>query len=232
MSIYLSATAIKDYIQCPKRIFYRTNFPELAESNPDMDADTIVHETLEKFWTNKDAAIAYCKKRSDEVVLEEHFVEKALESVSNFFSCGVKDMLGKGDLIEHKFKITLDDNSFLVGKIDRITGNGTIIDWKTSTRTPKNIDKDPQFLTYFWAYKSMFHKPPTSVLYVSLLENKIIRLNFSPDIYYQLFHNVVPSMLIKIKKNDLPPLGLFNSSCFGCKFKKVCAKDMENELGV
>ena len=232
MSIYLSATAIKDYIQCPKRIFYRTNFPELSETSPDMQAGTIVHEAVEKFWTNKDAAIEYSKTKIKEFFLGGDMAVKILTSVSNFFTSPVKEMLGRGDLIEHKFKIVLDNNSLLVGKIDRITNNGIVIDWKTSIITPKSIDKDPQFLTYFLAYKTLFKKPPTSVLYVSLLENKVVRLNFNSDIYYQLFYKVVPSIFIKIKKNDLPPIGLFNGSCYGCNFKKVCSKGMENESGV
>ena len=230
MSIYLSATSIKDYIQCPKRIFYRINFPELAETNIDMQAGTVVHEALEKFWTNKVAALAYCKTKIEELSLSS-VESKILMSVDNFFTCGVKEMLGKGDLIEHKFKIVLDDSSFLVGKIDRIANNGMVIDWKTTAKTPKSIDKDPQFLSYFLAYKSMFKKTPSSVLYVSLLDNKIVSLNFNQDILYQLFHNVVPSIVNKIKRNDLPPVGLFNSSCYGCQFKKTCAKDMESELG-
>jgi CRISPR/Cas system-associated exonuclease Cas4 (RecB family) len=231
MSIYLSATAIKDFIACPKRIFYRTNFPELAEATPDMQAGNVVHETLEKYWSNKESAISFCREEIQKLALSGEMSSKILLAVNNFFINPVKDLLKNGDLIEHKFKIPLDDNSFMVGKIDRITSNGTVIDWKTSTKTPRSIDKDPQFLTYFWAYKNLFKRNQNAILYVSLIENKIVRLTPNVDIYYQLFHNVIPSILIKIRKNDLPPIGLFNGSCYGCNFKKICATDMQNELG-
>jgi CRISPR/Cas system-associated exonuclease Cas4 (RecB family) len=231
MSIYLSATAIKDFIACPKRIYYRTNFPELAETNPDMQVGTIVHEVVEKNWDNKEKALSSCLVKVTEEGLASEYVDKASKALWNFFDSPVYEMLGKGDLIEHKFKITLDDNSYLVGKIDRITSNGTVIDWKTSASTPKTIDKDPQFLAYYWAYRSLFKKNPGSVLYMSLVENKVVRLHVNPEIYFQLFHEIIPSILVRMRKNDLPRTGLFTGSCFKCNFKKVCATDMENEVG-
>lgn len=231
MSIYLSATAIKDYIACPKKIFYRTNFPELAETTVNMEVGTIVHSVVEKYWENEASARSYCGLECIKQNLSGEMTYKAELAIRNFFQNPVYGMLKRGDLVEHKFKIALDENSYLVGKIDRILGNGTVIDWKTSTTTPRTIDKDPQFITYFYAYKSLFKKNPTSVLYVSLFDNKVVRLNVNFATYQQLFHTIVPSMVTKIKRNDLPALGLFNGSCYGCLFKKSCLKDMEGEVG-
>jgi CRISPR/Cas system-associated exonuclease Cas4 (RecB family) len=230
VSIYISATAIKDYLVCPKKIDYKTKLSGTTEGTPDMQAGTIVHETIEKCWNSKKNAIDYCNVKLKEYGLEQTYADKALKSTRNFFDSGVYSMLSKSDLVEHKFKIALDKENFLVGRMDRITKDGIVIDWKTSTKTPSSIDRDPQFLTYFWAYKSSFKKAPTAVLYVSLYENKIVRFKYNANVMNQLFKGIIPSMITKIRKNDLPPIGFFNNACYGCPFKTICYSEIESNI--
>ena len=231
--IYLSATLIKDFISCPHKVYLRTTFPDHAEITGDIFAGTIVHNALEKFWKNRDEALNFVTEEilRNESILSGGLGAKIITSINNFFSSPLVDLLSDADLIEHKFRLpfsSLSNKAFIVGKMDRITKDGVIIDWKTSSRTPKTISGDPQMLLYFWAYRKLYAKNPAAILYASLYNDKVVEFTFDLPTYSYFINSIVPSIITAISKNRAEPLGMFNNSCYMCQFKQIC-KDVLSE---
>ena len=227
MSINVSATLIKDYLLCPKMVYYRLNLPSGGVPNQDMLAGTIVHNTLERYWKDKIQAMNFCVIKCKENNLDTKHTLKVFKSINIFFE-KFQWMLSSKDKIEVKFKIKLDTDTFLTGRMDRILENGIIIDWKTSVETPKTIAYDPQFIVYYLAYKLLYKVNPTSVLYISLFDNKMVGFTSNPLLTESMFHGIIPSVVENIKTNNLPPTGLYTSKCIRCQFEEICHYELDN----
>lgn len=228
MPIYISATLIQDYLACPQKVYYRINQPEDAIKNDDMLVGSIVHEVIEKYWNDEEVALQILNQQLDFFNLHEFKRQKALNSVDVFFRY-FRPFVSDGDEIEYKFKLPLEKNVFLIGKMDRIS-NGNIFDWKTSTTTPKSISNDIQFLVYAEAYRRIFKKEPTAVYYASLNSGKLISLPINKTLTDEVFNTIIPSVIKAVKFNDYYRKGMFTSGCFGCSYKEVCFKELKDGL--
>ena len=216
MSVYVSATAIKDYLSCSKKLYWRTNFPETAVVNEYMHIGTVVHRAIEMFWDRGDIAFDYVQNE-----LENINDIHALKCITNF-SNNFAHLLSEEDEIEVKFKMFLGDDTYLVGKIDRIS-NGVVYDWKTARKPPRNIDKDIQFMLYYLAYKSMYEKAPNAVMYGALTNGTLI--NYTPDEHLLgvLQDEIIPEVVNALRNNTFYKHGVFESStCRGCIYRDVC----------
>lgn len=223
MPLYLSASAISDFLDCSQRYYYRTTQKEQAISSNDMLVGTIVHEMIEKYWNDE------AKAREELVVQLKFFnlpatsVGKATTSLETFFSLFFP-LLSEDDLIEYKFKLPLEKDVFLVGKIDRVS-NGNLFDWKTSTTPPSDISKDIQFILYSEAYRRLSGSDPIAVYYASLTTGKLIKLRQNEVLTKLLFDEIIPSMTDIVTNKFFSRQGLFKNRCHFCSFKDVCYEE-------
>jgi CRISPR/Cas system-associated exonuclease Cas4 (RecB family) len=224
MTIYISASLIKDYISCPRKAFYRLYRQEEFISTEEIFIGNIIHKCLERYWNSKEDAYKFIVDNSTESTLPI-----CTNLLDNYFT-HIRKIVFPEDQVEASFKIPLASSVSLVGKMDRV-GKIGVIDWKTGSRNPKTIDNDTQFMVYYIAYKHKFGEYPKKVLYVSLKEPRIIE--FTPRKYLldTLVKCVIPKLIYDIKKNNLPPLGLLNrNTCSYCNYKETCLKDFNYEL--
>lgn len=223
-SIFISASLLKDYLECPRKVFYRLNFPELSVQTPDMIVGIIVHSTLEKFWNDKDAADKYAKEQMEKSKLSPKYCEKAYLCISNFFNY-FSFLVSYDDKIEYRFKIPFG-TAFIVGKIDRITSSGYIIDWKASPMSFRVTSRDPQFILYQYVYEQIFGKPSTGALKVCLVDGKAMPYSRDKVVEYSIINNVIPAVIVSIRDNVLLPIGLFTAKCARCPYIAACHKDL------
>ena len=216
MSVYVSATAIKDYLSCSKKLYWRTNFPETAVVNEYMQVGTVVHNAVEKYWNSGQKALEYIRDNLKNV--EHGHATKCVGNFLDYFA----PLLSEEDEIEVKFKMFLGDDTYLIGKIDRIS-NGVVYDWKTARKPPKSIDKDIQFMIYYLAYKSMYEKAPNAVMYGALTNGSLIHYTPDEHLLGVLQNEIIPEVVNALRTNAFYKHGVFESStCRGCIYRDVC----------
>lgn len=229
--IRLSASLIKDYISCRKKAFYRLTQPEQAVPSEDMVIGSIIHKILESGWdSNYSESLEYARSLLAEYNLlgiSTKKIDKIDLSLKNYFNI-FSSLVSKDDLIEYSFQIQYNSDAILVGKFDRITKDGVVIDWKTESVTPSSVDRDIQYIIYYCSYKKLFEKEPKKVLNISLINGKIVE--FIPDEYYikELYNFIIPDIISEIKSNKYIRNGLFNRACNICQFNSICFKELRN----
>jgi len=231
MNLRLSASMIKDFLSCSKKAQYRLYSPEQQEPTYQMAIGTIVHEALELHWDNFDAAMKFAedKVRTTNLKRGSGIVFRCLLNYFENFTYLVKDT----DKVEQFFRFPYNKNVTLVGKFDRITEDGIMIDWKTGYNAPTDISNDVQFMLYDYAYTKLYGEKPKHIYYVSLQGKKIIPYEENPRLVEEFFTSVLPYVIdtlsFSIKNNYYVRTGLFGYKvCDNCSFSDMCFK----ELGV
>jgi len=226
MSINVSASSILDYLSCPKKVHYRLFHSEQAEQTVDMIVGNTIHTIAEKYWNKKEEANQFCLDTIKYYNLEPKKVQKLWLCYNNFFDFYAKD-LSEDDKVEVKFKLELAKDIYLVGRIDRVHNN-SVIDWKTSSITPRNIDNHVQFIVYNYAYKRLYNRTPDNVLYASLQKTGYIRFYENSYLTDYLFNDIIPVMISDIKSGKLVKKGRFTGECFSCSFRELCFSEDAN----
>jgi RecB family exonuclease len=223
-SISISASGVKDYIECPLRWWFRRNLSGEGEKSPELIVGLTVHDAIHKHWDNENLALAYSMKEVKDMRPAD--VLKTQKMVKSFFT-NFKYYLSSRDTSEHSFSIPLPGYKDVLvrGRFDRISKHGQIFDWKTTAKPPKNIDNDVQFIIYHWAYRKLYNKTPSGVYYAALSEGKLITFNYDKNLESVLFDNVIPEMIKAIKAERFPALGFFNDKCYWCQFRSDCHKE-------
>jgi hypothetical protein len=224
MTIKLSASLIKDWLACKAMPFNRINFPEEVVPSREMHIGNAVHFSIEHGWTNMESSMVYLEKYRkyfDYTPQEKDFILKCLNNFHSVF----RGFLSEEDLVEKKFSIDIGNDVRVVGKIDRITSDGKIFDWKTDRKVPSSISKSPQFIIYDWAYRKLFDKQPVGVYFASLTEGSLISKKKDALSENELFESIIPAIVSDIRNNKFPRTGLFTGTCFRCQYKKSCLKE-------
>lgn len=219
--IFVSASALVDYIKCSQKVYYRIFEPELKTSNREMIIGEITHRTIEKSWQNIDVALNLGKTLAEQNDVDpagkqsiEHYIHTFFE---NFYP-----LLTREDKVEKFFKTKLiGEDVYLVGKFDRIS-RGMIFDWKTSANPPKSIDSDPQFIIYNLAYGLVYGKPAEGIYLASLKDGRLVRYNESKEHSDTLITKIIPEFVDNVRKKNFIKQGLFNGACYRCPFKIPC----------
>lgn len=234
--IQLSASMIKDFLVCSQRVYFRLNASEVAEKGPELLVGDLVHRFLEEI--NKNPAFNY------QEYLNKNFrdlPEKSKDKIANCmknYNSYFQPLLSETDKVETFFKISYSPNILIVGRIDRINEErGILIDWKTGNKAPFNIDTDIQFILYHWAYRMLYHKPPSLVALASLGTGKLIQYNHKPTHERILFDTIIPKVAHAIKENQFYKEGIFDyvshgtlsTACTYCPFQRVCLYGDERE---
>ena len=225
--IRLSASLIKDFLSCPKKAYYRINLPGEGLPSSEQLRGTIVHSVLEKAWRNKEEAqkeLEYQQKKYD-FYLEKATITKCID---NFFEM-FPDFFSENDDVEKYFRLPQNGGEFAyTGMIDRVHNN-VIFDWKTSSTKPQSIDNDIQFMLYSLAYKQIYGREPSAVVFVSLMHKSLIKYNPKEALIKEFTDKIVPYVLKQIKDNSLPREGLYKyRGCYKCPFQDVCYKELDD----
>ena len=228
MSLYLSASAINDYISCPQRFWYRLSKSREAEQSLPMQIGNIVHRVLElaNEWETVQDGLIVASTYLDEFGLSGYDVNN-LAPYLTIFNNNYRLLLSDNDLVEHSFKVLLQDDIYLVGKFDRVLINsGTFIDWKTSKKLPKNLSNSPQFIIYYEEFKSIFGKIPSSGILASLSEPAMIPYVRVEERVSVLYNEVIPRIIEDWKQKRFFRLGFYNNACHQCAFKTYCYEQL------
>lgn len=220
MAIHVSASALKDFVACEQKVYYRIFEAGVSIPSKEMLMGTITHKVLEKEWNDLDKAIklidTLCNKYKMDIMATtsiEHFVYTYFERF--------KLMVTGNDKIEQRFKVKLYDDVYLVGVFDRIS-RGLVIDWKTNANPPKKIDGDIQFILYDLAYRLMYNKPSEGVYLAALKDGSLVRYNESINHSEVLINQLIPDFVKTIRSKNFTKTGLFNGSCYRCPYKIDC----------
>jgi CRISPR/Cas system-associated exonuclease Cas4 (RecB family) len=225
MSLYLSASSIKDYLLCTKKFYYRTSKQFEFTENPSMQLGTVVHSIIEKYWDlSLEDLLSELVNECMDRKLGSDMLEKGTKSLTNFYH--KRDLWGLSidDKIEYSFKLPMSADVFLVGKIDRITKDGILLDWKTESSPPENIDLVPQFIVYDYAYKRLFDRNAT-IYSVGIYTDTQVMYKRNTVAYNEMIQSVIPNMADNIRANRFSREGMFSGKCFRCPYKEVCLGD-------
>jgi CRISPR/Cas system-associated exonuclease Cas4 (RecB family) len=167
--LYLSASAIKDYIDCPQRFYYRIHKSKQAKQTPAMQVGVAIHETIERCddWILDEKGWEIFNSIVEEHSFNISYTPSSLQRYKRYltnFNIHFRPLLTWNDDIEFKFSIPYK-NIMLVGKMDRIVNqpnNSFIFDWKTSAR-PALKTFDPQAILYLWATDQLDMKAITFI---------------------------------------------------------------------
>lgn len=224
--IYLSASLIKDVLQCTKKAYWRRNYSELSQQTPTQEIGSEVHKCLETHWDKnlKDMEMSLAGSK----VIRENMdiIHIYLKNyVDNF-----KVYCGKDDKIEEKFSFPIQSNYTIVGKLDRVNSNtGLVLDWKTTKSPPISVDNDIQFMLYDWAFEKQYGKIANLVGYASLKTGKLIKYKRNDAYLNELFSEIIPRVISILENNLYSRDGIFSAlygrqsnTCLNCMFKNVC----------
>lgn len=229
MPVYLSASSIADFIDCPQKVLYRITKPFPEVKSVAMIKGTIAHYALEKGWNDRDRALHLVRQECKNEGLSKKDLTD-LEFMVDIFFLNFRHLVKDTDLIEHNFKIPLHDDVFIVGKMDRIS-EGNLYDWKTGSKIPSRLSNNVQCIIYDWAFKKIFDREAKSINIASLAKGELVP--YIKDDFYikEVFNNIIPRMIRTIKNQSYERLGMFNHSCFMCPYKIGCLERNLDDKG-
>lgn len=225
MQYFLSASSIKDFIDCSKRYEFRMQKAEESASTPQMEAGSLVHAILEKHWKDsKSHNMQLALKKANELSLPEDVTDRTMYCINSFHD-NFQHLLTPEDDVEVNFKIQLQQGVFLVGRMDRVVKpSNLVLDWKTGQESVTSIDNDIQFLVYYYAFTKLYNRPPSLVSYVSLLHNRMINLNIQNSKYDYFVNDILPGIIEQVKRSNFYRDGILRNKCYRCQFKEVCLR--------
>lgn len=224
--IYLSQSSIYDFLICSQRYKFRIFDAESAEKTLGDTAQNIgsaVHNIVELYWQHRDNIAVKTIEKTYKIT--EASSLKSIDICLNNFYTTISPLLSGRDLIEFPFKVRFNKDAFIVGRMDRVTDDGILFDWKTSYNVPDSIDKNLQFILYYWAYKKMFKKEPKDIFLVSLSKNKLLKFNLNKQYYDELIENIIPAIIKEIQAGLFYKEGIYKGACEHCAFNKICLEE-------
>lgn len=233
MIVQLSASLVKDFLSCPKKADFRINRSGTSDQTDEMATGSLVHEVLEKFWDDRDLATSFSSTLMKNYSMEDEKTKtKVAKSLEGFFSMFPKGFFSSSDGIEQYFKVPYKKGIYLTGKMDRVH-NGIIYDWKTGSSSPDDINRDPQFIIYYMAYKKMVKEEPKTLCYVSLPSKKIYYFTPVKEIMDEFENRVIPTIVNSITRGEFPRNGLFDYKIcerdhpeYHCPFQRQCWEEI------
>jgi CRISPR/Cas system-associated exonuclease Cas4 (RecB family) len=223
----ISESLVKDYLSCPKKCDYRINHTGEAIQTAKMAQGSIIHKVLETSWRNSKEAISEAEKQIKNYNIKVDSKE-IYKCIANFFST-FKSMVNEEDEVENYFKISYAENIQLVGRLDRITKDGVVIDWKSGEGEPEDIERDIQCMFYYLAYRRLYNKEPAGVYLAYLAKKKLILYKPNKIFIDEFEREIIPHVINGVKNKIYPRAGLFQYRCCkNCSYNNICFL----ELGV
>jgi CRISPR/Cas system-associated exonuclease Cas4 (RecB family) len=227
--IYLSQSAIKDFLVCKKKYYYRIFHSEESEKTDEMTLGNVVHLALEKGWEDQKHANHVAEKAMELYGLPVTYEDVVYELIDNYFK-EFRILTKENDVVEYEFKVpyydAVADNVFLVGKFDRVNKESNmVIDWKTGKQRFGNTANDIQSIIYYNSYKAIFGSYP-SLVYIYLKDKKLV--SYNPDESYTkiVYEEFIPEIIDSVLSGSFSHGGLFSTACKYCSFKRFCWENL------
>ena len=236
----LSATGIKDFLQCTLKVVFRYDREITSLKNDHAKIGIGVHTALEQF-TRRMLTKKSFPDASDYEFAIAAFMNSAtsegLESV-NFYSDGrkmVTEFIDRFDPseevidVEQKFKLTTEDGIPIVGAIDKVVKVNedtiAIIDYKTARNalTPWELQDDIQLSMYDLAASIMWPQYKNRLLFLDYVRiNKRVS-TYRTDDDRKAFNEFLGSVWLQMQKLEEEEVtGKVNSLCGWCDYKTYC----------
>ena len=225
MTIKISESLIKDYLLCPQRAFYRIYGAGEAVQTAQEAKGSIIHKVLETSWRTSKEALSEADKqiKNFNLKVDSDFIYKC---IGNFFST-FRSMVGEEDEVEKYFKIPYSKGVELVGRLDRITTQGIVLDWKSGDSEPDDIERDVQCMFYYLAYKKLYNKEPVGIYLAYLAKKKLIMFRPNKIFLDKLENEIIPYVITGVKNKIFPHNGLYQyRACKNCNYNDACFKQL------
>lgn len=192
----ISASKLKVYKTCARQYYYKYILPyhDRPPEHKNVAAlmGTALHEAIElRYKEGKSPTFIFQSVMTD--TIQEWEDKKYQINGSDYFPRAMK--VGKEILtkfnwdqfnpqeLEYNFTLPFPnkDNPIVMinGLIDMIDMSGMVIDHKSASYAPAQdeLDHDPQFILYAWAYEQMYKAKPYKVIWNHLRTAKLIEAN-------------------------------------------------------
>ncbi|HCG77121.1 MAG: hypothetical protein COZ37_06705 [bacterium (Candidatus Ratteibacteria) CG_4_10_14_3_um_filter_41_18] len=236
-----SYTQFKDYERCP--FFYKLKHiigvPELPNSS--YSFGQTIHLTLKEFYSliknkekvNVEKLLSFYEKNwiNEGYLSKEQETEQKIKgrvALEDFY-CINNSNFGEPVYLEQFFKVNLDQDVFLRGRIDRIDklpgGKYEVIDYKSGNPPArKNIDREEQLSIYALACEEVLKFFPEILSFYYLGTNeKISTERKSSDL--KAIKEKLLSVISQIKRKEFPPIGN-QRDCKKCSYRLICPKSI------
>ncbi len=236
----VSASKIKVYRTCARQYQYKYKvaFADRPEDSKNVAAllGTALHKAIEmRYRENKSPTAIFQQVMGD--TLDEWEDKRLQIKARDYFPRAMK--VGKEILnafpwthfnpldLEYAFTLPFPNPQNpvvnMTGYIDMLDMSGLVADWKSASVAPiqDELDNDPQFIIYYWAYQQIHDVPPWKVIWYHLRTQKEYEANIAHDYEFKLqrLAEDIEAMLI----NPLYPRRKLDKVCRNeCSFYELC----------
>lgn len=238
----LSATGIKDYLQCKLKVVFRYDREIKSMKNDHMKVGIAVHNALEQFtrrMLNKKSFPDATDYEFAVTTFMNSATEEGLENMS-FYSDGktmVTEFIDRFDPseeiidVEHRFKMETPDGIPIVGAIDKVVKINedtlAIIDYKTARNamTIWDLEDDIQLSMYDLAASLLWPEFKNRLLFLDYVRiNKRVS-TYRTDEQRETFNEFLGSVWLQMQKLEEDEVtGTLNTLCGWCDYKSYCPK--------
>lgn len=236
----LSATGIRDYLQCVLKIVFRHNREIPSIKNDHAKIGIAVHEALEQFTRRMLAKKSFPDPSDYEFAISVFMnsaTEEGLQDMG-FYTDGkvmVTEFIDRYDPseeivdVEHFFKIATPDDVPIVGAMDKVRklNDDTIeiVDYKTSRTalTAWQLKDDIQLSMYDLAASIIWPEYSNRILTLDYVRiNKTVS-SYRTEEQREIFRKFLVSIWHQMNKlNDEEARGRINNLCGWCDYKTYC----------
>ena len=236
----LSATGIKDFLQCQLKIVFRYDREIKSMKNDHMKIGIAVHNALEQFTRRMVIKKSFPDATDYDFAITTFMnsaTEEGLENMS-FYTDGkrmVTEFIDRFDpseevlAVEQRFKLTTPDGVPIVGAIDKAVKVNedtiAIIDYKTARNamTTWDLQDDVQLSMYDTAASILWPEYPNRLLFLDYVRiNKKVS-TYRTDEDRETFNEFLNSIWLQMQKlNEEEVYGRLNSLCGWCDYSIYC----------
>jgi len=236
----LSATAIRDFLQCALKLVFRYDRAIPSIKNDHAKIGIAVHEALEQFTRRMLNKKSFPDASDYEFAIAAFMncaTHEGLENMS-FYSDGktmVTEYIDKYDPseevldVEHRFKIVTPEGVPIAGAIDKVVkvndNTLAIIDYKTArtAMTSWQLQDDNQLSMYDLAASLIWPEYPNRILYLDYVRIDKQVSTYRTEEDRVIFREFLASLWIQINKLPEEEIkGKINNLCGWCDYKSQC----------
>lgn len=236
----LSATGIKDFLQCNLKVIFRYDRAVPSLKNDHAKVGIGVHTALEQFTRRMLVKKSFPDATDYEFTVASFMnsaTEEGLENMS-FYADGkrmVTEFIDRYDPseevieVENRFKITTPDGIPITGAIDKVVKVNedtlAIIDYKTARNamTPWDLQDDVQLSMYDLAASILWPEYKNRLLFLDYvrIDKKVSTYRTNED--RETFNEFLSSVWLQMQKlEESEALPRLNSLCGWCDYRSYC----------
>lgn len=241
----LSATAIRDFLQCQLKLVFRYDREIPSIKNDHARLGIAVHEALEQFTRRMLHKKSFPDASDYEFTVTTFMNSATREGLENmsFYRDGkqmVTSFIDKYDPaeevldVEHRFKIETPGGVPIVGAIDKVVKINedtiAIIDYKTSWNalTRWELEDDIQLSMYDLAASIIWPEYPNRILILDYVRIGKPLSTYRTDENREMFNEFLSSIWTQLSKlNEREIKGRLNRLCGWCDYKSYCPEYAE-----